>query len=107
MGHTINMRSGLLAFFVCASLASHLFGPEVEAAGRQLYRQPSRRSELFANYPKTNELLSNILSDVDTILNNWEIHEQQPQDNNKPTWLRDVLENARQRRSQNFDFNDD
>merc|ERR1711936_1100653 len=101
MGHNINMRSSLLAFFVCASLALHVFFQEMEAASldtNKFYRMPVKRSDLFDDNAKTNELLSNILSDVDTILSNWEIHQQPPR-YDKATWLRDVLEGARQRRT--------
>merc|ERR1712110_69473 len=101
MGHNTNMRSSLLTIFVCASFVLHVFLPEVKAASlytNKFYRMPVRRADLFDDNAKTNELLSNILSDVDIILSNWEIHQQQPRDN-QATWLRDVLEGVRQRRT--------
>merc|ERR1712112_536398 len=100
MGHNINMRSSLLTIFVCASLASDVFLPEVNAASidtNKFYRMPDRRADIFEDNAKTNELLSNILSDVDAILSNRE----QPRDN-KASWLRDILEGARQRRNLNI-----
>merc|ERR1712088_404865 len=100
--HNINMRSSLLAFFVCASFALHVFFLEVEAASldtNKFYRMPVRRADLFDDNAKTNELLSNILSDVDTILSNWEMHPQQQPRDDKASWLRDILEGARQRRN--------
>merc|ERR1712110_318510 len=98
--HNTNMRSSLLTIFVCASLVLHVFLPEVKAASldtNKFYRMPVRRADLFDDNAKTNELLSNILSDVDTILSNWEMNPQ-PRDD-KATWLRDILEGARQRRN--------
>ena len=61
-------------------------------AGRQFYRVPTRRSSEFQAH---NDLMSDILSDVDNILGDWEVNG--PKDS-KNLWLRDVLENARQRK---------
>ena len=62
-------------------------------AGRQFYRVPTRRSSEFQAH---NDLMSDILSDVDNILGDWEAIGA-PKDS-KNMWLRDVLENARQRK---------
>ena len=63
---------------------------EVDAAGKKFYRLPVRRGDSIDDI-RTNELLTNILSDVDNILNNWETH-LQPRDE-KANWLRDILGN--------------
>ena len=60
----------------------------MDAGGKQFYRLPVRRGDSIDDI-RTNELLSNILSDVDNILNNWKTHPQ-PR-NDKANWLRDIL----------------
>ena len=57
-------------------------------AGPRFYRVPARR----ADYEAHNELMSDILSDVDNILGDWEVNGG-PKDT-KAMWLRDILGNT-------------
>merc|ERR1711860_332130 len=85
------MKDGRLFFAILAVFYICLIQVE---AGRQFYRVPTRRSSEFQAH---NDLMSDILSDVDNILGDWEVNGGAPKDS-KNLWLRDVLENARQRK---------